>query len=128
MATAKLGALWFNSGVDGADRLSLMNTGQLTRSPSVQGSTSRLAGGRLRSIAQEGRATQWDVSSPYCTRAEQKWLAEHVGQLVWLRDAWGNKVLGVYYAVAFSQTMINDRADIALKLEEVTDTAVVVSA
>ena len=120
MASVSLDAVVFNDSTDGSSFVCLVYAGSVSRTPTVVGATVRLAGGRVRSIAQAGIATQWQVTSQNCTPTDLAWLYAHTGVPVWVRDPWGSKTLGVFWSVAITPTMYNCNADVTLTLNEIS--------
>ena len=120
MASVRLRALWLNDATDGSDRICLRYVGSLSRTPAVAGSVVRLAGGRMRSVAQAGQATQWKADVSRADAGQAAWLAAHTGTPVWVRDPWGAKVLGVYWAVDVSPRLFDANMSVSFTLDEVT--------
>ena len=121
MAQVNLRGVFFNVAADPADRLAVMEGGDLARVREAPGRVVRGAGGRVRVIRRAGTAQSWSLSLPGVTGAAAVWLEDHVGQLVCVRDVRGHKVFGVFLAVDMGDVPGPDElVEVSLAVSEVS--------
>lgn len=128
MATVNLDRLWFNAAADPSDRMSFAYAGD-----GYQVATSR--GGGVEGGYASGRRRGWSTAEVaisvsgltlHMTTPEQrKWLLDHVGVTVCLRDHLGHKVFGRFQSAPVTVSTLpvgHSAADnqVSLSFESVT--------
>lgn len=110
---------------DPNDRLVLPRWVVPTRTPAVK-VDKQLAVGRVRSIVGAVPVPQtWAITVEPCSAAARRWLEDHRGVLVCVRDMDGNKMFGDYDAVPSSRMKVRwNEWTVSLTITETTHTEV----
>lgn len=120
MASVKLRAIWFNRVADPTDFLALRFVTGFSRSPEKPGEIRRGAGGRVRLFTRAGWAVSWSLSFQAVAPQQKRWLEDHAGELLCVRDDRGHKVFGSYLSVDVEEHRYNHEADVSLTFTELT--------
>lgn len=122
MATVTLGNIWLNDGGSPSDHLEIESTVGDAQDVgrSVDGGVEKLAGGRFRSVYEQGVAETWAISVELASWAEIQWIQAHIGRSVWVRDRFGRRVFGSYGETSTPANPYVNNADISFTVTSET--------
>ncbi len=125
MVSVELPGVVLTSDANPSDRLVLPRWVVPVRSPAVK-VDKQLAVGRVRSIVGAVPVPQtWAITIEPCGAAARRWLEDHRGVLVCVRDMDGNKMFGDFDTVASSRMKVRgDEWTVSLTITETTHSEV----
>lgn len=122
MSQVRLSGIWINDAADPTDRLTLYKGSDFQPATATPGVQQLTAGGRLRGIVQGPQMSTWSLTAEWLTVAQCKWLSDHEGHLVWVRDWQGRRVHGWWLATPI-QVHDGRWARVSLAIAEITPAA-----
>jgi hypothetical protein len=119
MAAITLSSVWISTALTPSRSVQLAAT-SIVETPTVTGAVRGYANGRQRAITSASRPRSIALAFTLVTSADAATLASWVGQLVLLRDPFGMKVWGSYFALPRTQQNVPGVNDITMTLTEIT--------
>lgn len=119
MATITLGQTYINL-LSTGEYVSAFTSRGRQRSYQGRGNAEGFAGGRYRSISEEGVAGSQTFTLRDVTVTQLDTLISWIGQTVLVRDNRGRRMFGTYYNVSYNDRMLQGYHDVQITLSEVT--------
>ena len=96
MAMKLLKKCWMNSNADRRDRIRLDDVTGFSDEREIPGREVLTASGSTRSVQGVGMTRQLPLAISAATVDVQRWVTDHMGEIVWLRTPYGQLLPGVY--------------------------------
>lgn len=123
MPTVIFRDVWLNDGAFPGDKIrvdaTVGNSHDMTLN--VDGSTEKLAGGRYRSVIEEGQQDVWALSIEKASTEARLWIEKHIGRPVYVRDRFGARLYGTYRSVSRKTNPYIPQMDMSFTVEQETE-------
>lgn len=121
MAVLTLTRLWINR-LDTGEGIAAYSGVDRDYGAEAAGEVRTYAGGRRRSVAQEGKRQSFSFTARDVSLATAQLLEEWIGYPVQVRDTRGQRFVGVFFGVKRAEARDPEHYDVGITLEGVTIT------